>query len=274
MAGCLKDKVVIITGASSGIGLECARVFSREGASVVLAARSAVKLKDLEEELHGHPVLTVVTDVTVESDCKHLVEDTISRFGRIDILVNNAGLSMRALFKDLDLSVMKRLMDVNFWGCVYCTKYALPWLLESKGSVVGVTSIAGFRGLPGRTGYSASKFAMNGFLDTLRTEHLYDGLHVMTFAPGFTSSNVRVAALTADGTPQGATPRAEEKMMTARDVALYMLKGIRKRKNFVILTTIGKATVWISKFFPQFVSRLEYRVMAKEPDSPLSGAKQ
>lgn len=274
MAGYLKGKVAIITGASSGIGLECARVFSAEGASVVLAARSAGKLKDLEEELHGHPVLTVVTDVTVESDCKHLVEETISRFGRIDILVNNAGLSMRALFKDLDLSVMKRLMDVNFWGCVYCTKYALPWLLESKGSVVGVTSIAGFSGLPARTGYSASKFAMNGFLDTLRTEHLYDGLHVMTFAPGFTSSNVRIAALSADGTPQGTTPRAEEKMMTARDVALAMLKGIRKRKDFVILTTMGKATVWLSKFFPRFVSRLEYRVMAKEPDSPLSGAKQ
>ena len=181
---------------------------------------------------------------------------------------------MRALFKDLDLSVMKRLMDVNFWGCVYCTRYALPWLLESKGSVVGVTSIAGFKGLPARTGYSASKFAMNGFLDTLRTEHLYDGLHVMTFAPGFTASNVRIAALTADGTPQGATPRAEEKMMTAREVALAMLKGIRKRKNFVILTSLGKATVWLSKFFPRLVSRLEYRVMAKEPDSPLSGAKQ
>ncbi|HPJ82979.1 MAG: SDR family oxidoreductase [Bacteroidales bacterium] len=274
MAGCLEGKVAIITGASSGIGMECARVFSAQGASVVLAARSADKLKDLEEELHGQPVLTVVTDVTVESDCKHLVEETISRFGRIDILVNNAGLSMRALFKDLDLSVMKRLMDVNFWGCVYCTRYALPWLLESKGSVVGVTSIAGFKGLPARTGYSASKFAMNGFLDTLRTEHLYDGLHVMTFAPGFTASNVRIAALTADGTPQGATPRAEEKMMTAREVALAMLKGIRKRKNFVILTSLGKATVWLSKFFPRLVSRLEYRVMAKEPDSPLSGAKQ
>ncbi|HOH31549.1 MAG TPA: SDR family NAD(P)-dependent oxidoreductase, partial [Candidatus Hydrogenedentes bacterium] len=140
---------------------------------------------------------------------------------------------------------------------------------ERKGSVVGVTSIAGFKGLPARTGYSASKFAMNGFLDTLRTEHLYDGLHVMTFAPGFTASNVRYSALTADGSRQGETPRAEDRMMTARDVARHMLRGIIKRKDFVILTPIGKATVLLSKFFPRLVSRLEYRMMANEPDSPL-----
>ena len=265
----LQGKVAIITGASSGIGLECARVFSQAGASLVLAARSGDKLKALKDELKNNPVLTVVTDVSREADCKVLIDNTVERFGRIDILVNNAGLSMRALFKDLDLSVLKTLMDVNFWGCVYCTKYALPLLLESKGSVVGVTSIAGFKGLPARTGYSASKYAMNGFLDTLRTEHLYDGLHVMTFAPGFTNSNVRVSALTADGTSQGKTPRAEEKMMSARSVAQKMLKGIRKRKDYVILTPLGKATVWTSKFFQRFVSRVEYRMLSKEPDSPL-----
>ena len=141
----LQGKVAIITGASSGIGLECTRVFSEAGATVVMAARSSDKLKALEEELKGRPVLGIVTDVSVESDCKRLIEKTLEHFGRIDILVNNAGLSMRALFKDLDLKVMKTLMDVNFWGCVYCTKYALPWLLQNKGSVVGVTSIAGFK---------------------------------------------------------------------------------------------------------------------------------
>ncbi len=265
----LQGKVAIITGASSGIGLECARVFSQAGASLVLAARSGDKLKALEDELKNNPVLTVVTDVSREEDCKVLIDNTVERFGRIDILVNNAGLSMRALFKDLDLSVLKTLMDVNFWGCVYCTKYALPLLLESKGSVVGVTSIAGFKGLPARTGYSASKYALNGFLDTLRTEHLYDGLHVMIFAPGFTSSNVRVSALTANGTSQGKTPRAEEKMMSAQRVALHMLRGINKRKDVVILTPLGKLTVLMAKFFPRFVSRMEYRMMAGEPDSPL-----
>jgi len=269
MKNTLQGKVAIITGASSGIGLECARVFSQAGASVVLAARSEDKLKALENELKDYPVLTVITDVSRESDCKILIDKTVERFGRIDILVNNAGLSMRALFKEVDLSVLKKLMDVNFWGCVYCTKYALPLLLESKGSIVGVTSIAGFKGLPARTGYSASKYALNGFLDTLRTEHLYDGLHVMTFAPGFTASNVRVSALTADGSSQGKTPRAEEKMMSAQSVAQYMLKGILKRKDTVILTPLGKLTVLLAKFFPGFVSRMEFRMMAQEPDSPL-----
>jgi len=270
----LQGKVVIITGASSGIGLECARVFSQAGASVVLAARSPDKLKALEAELKVFPVLTAVTDVSREADCKSLIDKTVDRFGRIDILVNNAGLSMRALFKDVDLSVLKTLMDVNFWGCVYCTKYALPWLLKSKGSVVGVTSIAGFKGLPARTGYSSSKYAMNGFLDTLRTEHLYDGLHVMVFAPGFTASNVRVSALTADGSSQGKTPREEEKMMSANSVALYMLKGIVKRKDTMVLTPLGKITVLLSKFIPRFVSKMEFRMMANEPDSPLGHSRQ
>lgn len=269
----LSGKTVIITGASSGIGLECARCFAQAGASVVIAARSTEKLLALAQELAPLPVLAVTADVTKEEDCRHLIEQAVSRFGRIDVLVNNAGLSMRALFKDLDLSVLKRLMDVNFWGCVYCTKYALPYLLATKGSLVGVTSIAGFKGLPARTGYSASKFAMVGFLDTLRTEHMYDGLHVMTFAPGFTASNVRFSALTADGSPQGATPRAEEKMMTAHQVALRMLKGIKRRKNIVILTPLGKIAVFFNKFWPKIVSITEYRMMTNEPNSPLTPRK-
>ena len=153
----------------------------------------------------------------MEEDCRNLIEHAVARFGRIDILVNNAGISMRAMFKDLDLNVIRRLMDVNFWGTVYCTKYALPHILKTEGSVVGVISIAGFKGLPARTGYSASKFAIYGFLDTLRVEHLKDNLHVMIFAPGFTASNIRESALVADGSHQGETPRDENKMMTAQE---------------------------------------------------------
>ena len=179
-----RDKVAIVTGASSGIGLATATLLAGYKAKVVLAARSEDKLDAISKELSAlSDVIYVKTDVSVEEDCRNLIEQTIIRFGRIDILVNNAGISMRALFKDLDLNVIRRLMDVNFWGTVYCTKFALPYLLESKGSVVGVISTAGYKGLPGRTGYSASKFAINGFLDTLRSEHLYDGLHVMIYAP-------------------------------------------------------------------------------------------
>ncbi|EKD31158.1 MAG: Short chain dehydrogenase, partial [uncultured bacterium] len=171
----LKNKVVIITGASSGIGLAAAREFAAEGAKLVLAARNAERLKEIEAELSLiTEVLPVKTDVSVEADCKNLIEHAVARFGGIDILVNNAGISMRAMFKDLDLDVIRRLMDVNFWGTVYCTKYALPHILSKEGSVVGVISVAGFKGLPARTGYSASKFAIYGFLDTLRIEHLKD----------------------------------------------------------------------------------------------------
>ncbi|HRR49849.1 MAG TPA: SDR family oxidoreductase, partial [Bacteroidales bacterium] len=192
----MKDKVVIVTGASSGIGLAAVKAFASEGAKVVMAARRLDKLLEIEKQLSDiTETLVVKTDVSLEEDCKKLVEQTIKRFGRIDVLVNNAGISMRALFIDLDLSVIKRLMDVNFWGTVYCTKYALPYILKNHGSIIGVISIAGFKGLPARTGYSASKFAIYGFLETLRIEHLKDNLHVMIFAPGFTASNIREEAL-------------------------------------------------------------------------------
>lgn len=264
-----KDKVAIVTGASSGIGLSTATLLARYQAKVVIAARSADKLEALQHELEKYTeVLSVRTDVSVEDDCRNLVEQTINKFGKIDILINNAGISMRAMFKDLDLSVIRRLMDVNFWGTVYCTKFALPWLLESKGSVVGVISTAGYKGLPGRTGYSASKFAINGFLDTLRSEHLYDGLHVMIYAPGFTSSNIRKTALMADGSQQGETPREEGKMMTSERVAQIMLNHIRRRSRRATLTFTSKLLLVLTRLFPTITDHMEYWYMAREPDSP------
>lgn len=264
-------KVVIVTGASSGIGLACAKEFASKGFAVVMAARNIEKLGEIEQQIKaGNPdVCSFKADVSKEEDCKALIDSTISRFGRIDVLINNAGISMRALFKDLDLKVLHSLMDTNFWGTVYCTKYALPYILSAKGSVVGVSSIAGFMGLPGRTGYSASKFAMQGFLETIRVEHLKEGLHVMIVAPGFTASNIRYSALTAKGTAQGETPRKEEKMMTSEEVASYIYKGVIKRKRLVVLTLTGKLAVLLRKFIPSFIDKMEYNMMKSEPDSPL-----
>jgi len=267
----MKNKVVIITGASSGIGLATAKEFAQKGAKLSLAARSIDKLEELKQELSatGSEIIVTQCDVSIEEDCKLLIDNTIKHFSQIDILINNAGISMRALFKDLDLKVMKQLMDVNFWGTVYCTKYALPHILAQQGSVVGISSIAGFIGLPGRAGYSASKFAMHGFLETLRTENLKNNLHVLVAAPGFTASNVRKAALTADGSQQGETPRAEEKMMSAEEVAQHLYKAIKKRKRTLILTFVeGKLTVFLRKWWPSLVDKLSYNHMAKEPDSP------
>lgn len=266
----MKDKTVIITGASSGIGKALAREMSSRGASVVIAARKLDQLKTLEEELklQNPDVLAVRTDVSVEQDCRNLVEETVSRFGGIDVLINNAGISMRALFETVDLTVLHALMDTNFWGTVYCSKYALPYLLRSKGSVVGVSSIAGFKGLPGRTGYSASKFAMQGFLETLRIENMKKGLHVLIACPGFTASNIRSTALAADGSAQGESPRDEAKMMPAEQVAVKITDAIEKRKKILVMTAQGKLTVLLNKFLPFTMDKMVYNHMAKEPDSP------
>lgn len=266
-----KAKVVVITGASSGIGKSLAQQYARRGWHLVLGARRIENLEAMRPVLEsaGSQVLCLKTDVSNEGDCRQLIKAAADEFGKIDILINNAGISMRALFKDVELDVLRRLMDVNFWGTVYCTKYALPYLLQTRGSVVGVISIAGYVGLPGRTGYSASKFAVRGFLETLRTENLKTGLHVLIAAPGFTATDIRFTALTADGSPQGTSPREENKMMSADEVARRIIKAIDARKNNLILTFLeGKFTVFLHKFFPSLVARLAYNHMAKEPDSP------
>lgn len=264
-----KDKVIIVTGASSGIGLASARLFGSYGAKVVMAARSIEKLKELSGSVGDQEhVLCVKTDVSVESDCSSLIEQTVARFGHIDILVNNAGLSMRAMFKDVDLDVIRRLMDVNFWGTVYCTKYALPYLLETKGSVVGVISIAGYSALPARTGYSSSKYAVRGFLDTLRIEHMKDGLNVLTFAPNYVASNVRNAALVADGSAQGQTPLEEGKLMSAETCAEHLAKALSRRKSVVTLTVLGRITAAGRTLIPSIDDRITYKYIAREKDSP------
>ena len=224
-------KVVIITGASSGIGRALAKEFKSRGALLSLGARRLDLLETLKSEMGSSDILCTRTDVSQELDCKNLIDNTIKRFGRIDVLINNAGISMRALFNEMDLKVMHQVMDVNFYGTVNCTKYALPFLIESKGSLAGIISIAGYVGLPGRTAYSASKFAVRGFLDTLRIEHLHNGLHVLVAAPGFTSSDIRQVALTADGKPQGETPRNEGLMMSAETCAYLIAKSGQKEKK-------------------------------------------
>ena len=159
-------------------------------------------------------------------------------------------------------------MDVNFYGTVFCTKYALPYLLKSKGSIVGMSSIAGFKGLPARTAYSASKFAIHGFLESLRIENLEKGLHILIACPGFTASNIRNVALSKDGKVQQESPRDESKMMTAEQVAEYVYFSVLKRQNSLVLSINGKLTVFLNKLLPSLVDRLIYNHLKKEPNSP------
>ena len=264
-----KNKTVIITGASSGIGKACAEEFAKRGANLILGARQYVTLCEIAQQLeiqYGIKAIAVVCDVSKERDCEILINQGVQTFGRIDVLINNAGISMRALFKDLDLVVLRNLMDVNFWGAVYCTKFALPQLLKNGGSVVGVSSIAGYRGLPGRTGYSASKFALNGFLESLRVENLKNNLHVMVASPGFTASNIRNVALVKDGSAQGESSMNEEKMMSAEEVANIIADGVVNRKRSIIMTRQGKLTVFLNKIFPSWLDTLVYKHFTKEKD--------
>jgi short-subunit dehydrogenase len=266
------QKVFIITGASSGIGKALANACIQSNNFVTIAARNKEKLMTTFNELDkinpGH-VHSIVADVSNEEDCKKIISQTIDKFGKIDILINNAGISMRAMFNELHLDVIRSLMNINFWGTVYCTKYALPYIVAQKGSIVAISSIAGLAPLPARTGYSASKAAIQGFLNTLRVEMLKTGIHILVVAPGFTASNIRNTALTADGSAQGETPRDEDKMMTAHEVAKKILNAIDKRKSTLILTTQGKLTVLLYKFFPKLTDKIIYNHMKKEPNSPL-----
>ncbi len=267
----MKDKVVIITGASSGIGLASAKAFANEGAKLVLAARSIDKLQAIAKEIDpsGEKCLAVKTDVTQEEDCIQLVQMTIEKFNRLDILINNAGISMRALLVDVETHVLRKVMDVNFWGTVYCTKYALPYLQQSKGTLVGISSIAGFHGLPGRSAYSASKFAMHGFLESVRIENQKLGVHVMVLAASFTNSNIRKYALNEKGEPQGETPKSEEKLTSPEKVAKNLIRSIKKKKRTRIMSFEGQYMVLFQRIVPLLTDMVIYKKFASEPNSPL-----
>lgn len=265
-----QDQVVIITGGTSGIGEALVKEFLARGATVATCGRNGAKLDKLRELHPGQKLLTAVADVSREEDCKVFIQQVMAAYGKIHILVNNAGMSMRALFDELtDLHVLKELMDVNFWGSVYCTFYAMEALKKSKGTVVGVSSVAGYRGLPGRAGYSASKFALQGFLEVLRTENLHTGVHVMWVCPGFTASNIRNTALNKEGKAQAETPLDESKLMSAEAVAREIIKAILAKKRTRVMTSEGKLAVWMNKFFPGLTDKLVYNHFKKEPGSPL-----
>lgn len=267
----MKEKVILITGGTSGIGLALAKEFGKKGSLIAFTGRDAERLQQTETELNhlGIPCIAIQADSTSETDQRKAVAQTINRFGHLDVLICNAGISMRALFQEVDLSVIRKVMETNFFGAISICQAALPYLIRSKGSIVGISSIAGYKGLPGRTGYSASKFALAGFLDCLRIELLPKGVHVLLASPGFTSSRIRENSLTKTGTPQGVSPREEEKMMTAEEVASVIYKSVVSRKREVVMTNQGKLTVWLNKFFPSLVDRLVYKTMQKEPNSGL-----
>ncbi len=263
------QKVVIITGGSSGIGKALVLKYANEGYAVAFTGRNQDRMDQVVSELGSKNHLALNLDAAKKEDNQRMVEETIKKFGRLDILVCNAGISMRALFEDTKLEVFEKLMDINFYGSIYATKYALPHILENKGSIVAISSINGRRSTPARSAYTASKFAIQGFFETLRMEVMTRGVHVLVVCPGFTSSNIRNTALTADGEVQGESPRNEKQMMSSEEVAERTFEALRKKKRDLILTRDGMLAIFFNKFVPAWVDKKIYERMKKEPDNPL-----
>jgi short-subunit dehydrogenase len=262
----MKDKVVVITGASKGIGAELARQLAARGAKLVLAARNGAELEAVAATCRslGANVVTVKADVAQERDCMAVMSGAALAFGGIDVLVNNAGATMWARFEDIeDLSILERIMQVNYMGAVYCTCHALPYLRASGGVLVGVSSLAGRTGVPTRTGYSASKHAMTGFFDSLRIELDGSGVAVTMIYPGFVATGIRENATGPDGKPIQVSPVKEGEVMPVGECARLIAAAIEARKREVIMTARGKMGLWLKLVAPGLVDRIAKRAIEK-----------
>ena len=263
MSDFFNNKIVAITGGSEGIGKALVDLLLMKGAKVAACGRGHDKLYQLQSEYPSYPLHTVVADVANENDCRNFIQSTIEVFGHIDILINNAGISMRALLQDASTEILRNVMNVNFFGAVYCTKFALDTLIKSKGIIVGVSSVAGYRGLPGRSAYSASKFALQGWLEAIRTELSETGVHVMWVSPGFVTSNIRNVALDKDG-KKAKSLMNEQNMMTPEECAHHIVHAIEKKKRSLVLSFTGKRTVFLNKFFPGLADKLVHNFYFKD----------
>lgn len=262
MRGPMSTKTFVVTGASSGLGAALALAYAARNENVVVAARSKAELERVASECErlGGRALAVETDVTDPESCKRLVEAAVATFGRIDVLVNNAGVSMRALFKDItDLGLFDRLMKVNYLGSVYLTHFALPHVVASKGLLVAVSSLTGKTGVPTRTGYAASKHAMQGFFDSLRIELLETGVDVLVASPGFVDTGIRDRALGKDGKPltaDGHAAHTEKGTMSQDECVRHLVRAIDRRDRELVMTSKAKVGLWLKLLAPSLVDRI------------------
>jgi short-subunit dehydrogenase len=261
----MKDKVVVVTGASKGIGAELARRLAARGAKLVLAARDLGELEKVAaacRQAGGHAT-AVRADVTLDRDCAAIMTGAALAYGRIDVLVNNAGATMWARFEEIeDVSILDRIMQVNYMGAVRCTKHALPYLRQSHGLIVGIASLTALTGVPTRSGYAASKHAMRGFFDSLRIELMGTGVDVTMVYPGFVDTGIRENATGPDGKPIGHVPVRLD-MMSVEECARITLAAIEARKREVVMTARGKMGAWLKLVAPGLVDRMAKRVIEK-----------
>jgi len=261
-----KNKIVVITGGASGIGAAISRKFAQEGATIGLldmdadgATQEAAAFRERGTEAIGIPC-----DVSDELDCRCAINAIISRYGGVDVLVNNAGITQRSAFVDTRIDVYRKVMDVNFFGSLYCTAAAMPSLIARKGTIIVIESLAGVAPLLGRSGYCASKHALHGFFTSVRSEVRDAGVHVMIACPGFVATNLQTRALGGDGQVTRHPQSMVGKPTTTEHVAEAIFKGVIKRKHLLVLTPVGKLTYWLSRLAPVIYERIQARQLREE----------
>ncbi len=259
-------KTVLITGGASGIGLATALEFACAGANIVMVDMDGPTLKARREEFEskGFPILTLECNVTDEQACQRAVDETLERFGAVDLLFNNAGITQRSLFEVTRVSVIEKVMAVNFFGSVYMTRAALPSLIENRGTIIVNESIAGVAPLLGRCGYAASKHALHGFFTSLRCELRHKGVHVMIVCPGFIKTNLQTRALGGDGKTATREQTRIGGQQTPEFVAARIRKGAEQECTMLVFTFFGKLGYLISRIWPPLYERLMTRQFKTE----------
>ncbi len=267
----MKNKVVVITGGSSGAGEALAYKFSKEGFDIVIGGTNIDRLKKVKSNINsiGTKCEFIVHDVSVEKDVKKMIDLSVKSFGRIDVLICNAGISYRSVFENANLDVFEKLFKINFFGSIYSVKYSIPYLLKSKGSIIAISSLNGFIATPTRSAYVSSKHAMQGFFDSLRLELIKKDIHVMVACPGYFESNFRKNTLKNDGNKEGNSSRDEKGMMSAEYISEKIFEGYKNKKRDLIFTFRGKLAHLIKNWFPKLSDKLAYKEIVNERESLL-----
>lgn len=261
-----QGKAILITGASDGIGAELARRLAAPGVSLALAARGMDRLQRVEAQCRerGAEALAVRCDVSLEADCRNFIDRAVQRLGGIDILVNNAGVSGHAFFEDVtDFAWYETMMRVNYFGSLWCTRHALPQLKARRGLLVGVCSLAGKHGIPGRTGYSPSKFAQAAFFEALRIELRGTGVDVSVVFPGVVATDLRIHGYGPDGKAALASGLDEKGAMSVEECARLIAEAMAKRRRELVMTAKGKLGQWVKLIAPSLVDRIALAALKK-----------
>ncbi len=259
-------KVVVVTGGAGGLGRAYCERFAAAGSKLGILDLESDSLTAFGREMSakGLECIAVPCDVTDPVQCDSAIDSVIGRFGGVDVLINNAGITQRSAFSETDIAVFRKVMDVNFYGSLYCTKAALASLIERKGIIITVSSAAGFAPLYGRTGYAASKHALHGLFDSLRTELFDTGVDVMIVSPGFTATGISTSALDADGNVTKHPQSTVGRVSLPEEVAEAVFQGARKGKRLLIPSTMGRVTRIVNKLFPALYERLMVRSLRSE----------